>query len=121
MKEQSVLKQLHDGDINAYQAYSLLEAKRHRPLKAKRARFIKLHVNPEDESRKVRILLSLLFALPLPLFIARWALDRGLKDKVDDQTGETLNVEEFKSLLKYAKGTTIDVFSKDATVNIKIL
>ncbi|MFW6298899.1 MAG: hypothetical protein ACOC14_04375, partial [Bacillota bacterium] len=118
---ESVLKQLHEGDINAFQAYSLLEAKRNKPIKAKRARFIKLHVNPEEESRKVKVLLSLLFALPLPLFIARWALDRGLKGKVDEQTGELVDIEEFKSLLKYAKGTTIDVHSKDATVTIKIL
>lgn len=120
MKEESVLRQLHDGDINAYQAYSLLEKGRDKPVKPKKARFVKMSVNPEEESRKVRILLSFLFALPLPLFIARWALDKGLRDKIDEDTGETINVEEFKNLLKFARGTTIDVLSNDATVRIKI-
>lgn len=120
MKEQSVLRQLHDGDINAFQAYSLLEQGRDKPMKPKKARFVKMRVNPEEESRKVRLLLSFLFALPLPLFIARWALDKGLKDKIDAETGEAIDVEEFKNLLKFAKGTTIDVISTDATVKIKI-
>lgn len=121
MREHSVLKQLHEGDINAFQAYSLLESRGRKLSKPKRARFVKLSVNPEEESRKVRLLLFFLFALPLPLFIARWALDRGLKDKIDEDTGDAVDIESFKSLLRYAKGTTIDVDSKDAKVNVKIL
>lgn len=120
MKGQSVLQQLHDGDINAFQAYSLLEKGREKPKRPGKARFVKMRVNPEEESRKVRMLLSFLFALPLPLFIARWALDKGLRNKIDEETGETPDIEEFKKLLKFAKGTTIDVISSDARVNVKI-
>lgn len=120
MNELEVLNDLADGQISIFQAHALLEHHTLLPDKPKKARFVKLYVDPHDESKAVRAFLRILFALPLPLGLVRFAVVNQLHKQLSKNEEWTFEKETLIEMLKYAKDTTITVESKDATVYIKL-
>lgn len=127
MKKEKVLSALHEGEIGIEDAYDRLY-----PLvdtkKLKWARFVKMSIHVPDESKKVNLLLKTLFAIPFPIGLINVAMrlaDRyagaSVKKELNEQFG-TEELGELLQLLRYAKGSAIDIDAADGTqVTIKIL
>ncbi|MGM0435942.1 MAG: hypothetical protein ACQEQA_02715 [Bacillota bacterium] len=120
MKEIEVLDKLAQGEVSIFEAHNMIEHKKMVPAKAKKARFVKLHIDPHDESRGARLFLKALFALPLPLGIIRFFVVKTLYGKISENEAWDIDKETLINMLKYAKDTTISVESSDATIHIKI-
>ncbi|MFH5881445.1 hypothetical protein [Liberiplasma polymorphum] len=123
MNQLQVCEKVYNGELSASQAHELLVPKINTKL-LKRARFIKMRIHLPNESRKLNTFLKILFALPIPLFIARWGLNIAGK-KAGSHHGkheftDEISLDEIKALLKYAKGTRIKVESNDAVIRIII-
>jgi len=120
MKEIEVLEKLQRGEVSIFEAHNMLEHGKMLPAKAKKARFVKFHINPRDESKAARLFLKTLFALPLPMGIIRFFLVKGLYKKISENDAWDIDRETFINMLKYAKDTTITVESSDADIHIKL-
>jgi len=120
MKEIEILNKLAKREVSIFEAHNMLERGKMLPAKAKKARFVKLHIDPHDESRGTRLFLKTLFALPLPLGIIRFFLVKALYSKISENDAWDIDKETFINMLKYAKDTTITVESSDADIHIKL-
>ena len=120
MNYDKVLSRLESQDLTPELAYKeLYNTKRVKP--GKRASFIKLSIHVPEEGKGINTFLRILFALPIPLVFARWGLRFGNRfAKLDEKENMDLDVEEILYLLKYSRGTSIQVDAKDAKINIKI-
>jgi hypothetical protein len=116
MNYNSVLKKLENNEISSTEALSeLYPEPKTRP--GKRAFFVKMKIYVPEEGKGVNRLLKFLFLIPFPMIFARMGLrfaNRFIKD-------EDLDLSEISKLLKYSRNTRIDIDSKDAQVNIKVI
>ena len=108
MKKNEVLNQCQSNALEPKTAYEYLYPKCSR-RKLKRAHFLRLKIWLKD-SRGVSVLLAILFALPIPIGIARLFLRKRLNQVIDSSFpvtyGQLLN--EFM-----VRGISIDVETKD--------
>jgi len=119
MNYNKVLQQIESGELTSQEALNQLYPEE--PVKrvkgGKRAFFIKIDINVPDEGKGVNTFLKVLFALPIPMIFARLGLrfaGRFTKD-------QDVDLSEISKLLKYSRNTKIQVDSKDAQVNIRIV
>lgn len=116
MNYENVLSKLQSNDISIDDAYNELYIKKNKP--GKRAHFVKIRLHVPEEGKGVNRLFKVIFAIPFPLVIATMGLRIGKRfiDKNDD-----IDFESFLRLVKYSKGTMINVDSEDAKIDIKII
>ena len=120
MNYSNVLSKLESNDITPELAYKELYNKKNRIKPGKRATFIKLRIHVPNEGKGLNTFLRILFALPIPLVFARWGLKIANKHAKLDENNN-MDIEEILYLLKYSKGTKVQVEAKDAIVDIKII
>lgn len=101
------LNQLQAGKISKADAYTQWQLNEQ---SIKKARFVKLRIYLRDQ-KAVSVAINTLFMMPFPLALAKPFL-RKIKDP---------QVREIVSYIQYAKGTRIDVQSKDAIIRIAII
>lgn len=119
MKVNSILQKIEKEELTAQEALELLYPEK--PLSptkyGKRAMFIKMNIEVPEEGKGVNTFLKILFALPIPMMFARLGI-RIASRFVDE---EEFDVKEISKMLKYSKNTRIQVESKDALVNIRVV
>ena len=123
MQEQ--LQALYNGEVSVQEVYKHLEPETAIDTRAlKRARYVKMRIRLPEESLGLNALLKILFGLPLPMFIARFILRKTMYKSLQHPNLQNqdipLDLEEIEKLIKYSKGTTIMIESKDANIKIKI-
>ena len=116
MNQLSVLEKIEKNELTAFEALDqLYPVKKTRP--GKRAYFIKMSIVVPDEGKGVNTFLRVLFAIPLPMIFARMGLRFGGRFIKDDD----FDIKEIASMLKYSRGTMVNIDSKDAQVKIKVI
>jgi hypothetical protein len=119
MNYQKVLSRLESNELTPELAYKeLYRSKKAKP--GKRATFIKLSIKVPEEGKGINTFLRILFALPIPLVLARWGLRFASRFTEFDEEND-LNVDEILHYIKYSKGTRVSVDSNDAKIDIKII
>lgn len=120
MNTLEVCEELYNGKINALDAYDTLTPMVNKKG-LKRAFFIKMRITLPNESKKLNAFLRLLFALPLPIGLLRFALRFAPVDKhLENNQIEGFTKEDISALLKYSRGTKIKIESDDAIIRIII-
>ena len=76
---------------------------------------MKIHV--PEEGKGVNTFLKILFAIPFPMIFARIGLRFGQRFIKDDD----IDISEISKMLKYSKNSIINVDSKDAQIEIKVI
>jgi len=113
---ENVLNKLSNNEISLEDAYKdIYKAPKIKP--GKKAFFVKMSIKVPEEGKGVNRLLKVLFAIPIPIMFARIGLrfaGRFIKD--DD-----FDVKEISQMLKYSRNTRVQVESKDAEINIRIV
>ncbi len=116
MKNDLVLKKLENNEITSEEALKELYPVKKQKL-GKKAYFIKMSIVVPDEGKGVNTFLRVLFAIPLPMIFARMGLRFGGRFIKDDD----FDIKEIASMLKYSRGTMVNIDSKDAQVKIKVI
>ncbi len=116
MKNDLVLKKLENNEITSEEALRELYPVKKQKL-GKKAYFIKMKIIVPDEGKGVNTFLRVLFAIPFPIIFARMGLRFGGRFIKDD----SFDIKEIASMLKYSRGTMVDIDSKDAQVKIKVI
>lgn len=101
----NILVQLHKNEITPKQAYKELYDLAPQP-KMKRAHFVKIRIRVPEE-KGVSTFLGILFALPFPLFIVRFAFKR-IKNL--DVSNLSMTKDELLNLISY-KGIKVQIES----------
>ena len=70
-----------------------------------------------EEGKGINTFLKILFAIPFPMIFARIGLRIGGRFIKD----EDFDISEVSKMLKYSKNTIINVDSKDAQIEIKVI
>ena len=119
MNYKKVLQKIKDGEMTSKEALNILyqEKKSKTTKMGKRATFIKMNINVPDEGKGVNTFLKILFALPIPMIFARMGI-RFAGRFVDDKD---IDLNDIGKMLKYSKNTKVQVESKDAQINIRIV
>lgn len=116
MNYETVLTKLENNEISVKDAYN----KVYNPniiKPGKRATFVKMRIRVPEEGKGVNMFLRILFAIPIPIIFARWGLkfaERFVKD-------EDVDFKIISKMIKYSKNTLIQVESKDAKIDIKVI
>lgn len=122
MNDKKVLQQIQNGELTSQEALNILyppkKVKKTKP--GKRATFIKLNIHVPDEGKGVNTFLKILFALPIPMIFARMGLRLATRFTKDEDM-EDVDLKEISRMLKYSKNTRVQVESKDAQVDIRII
>jgi hypothetical protein len=116
MTQQHMLSRVANKEISPRKAYREMypKQKTHRP---RRAHFVKMAIRT-NESRGVDILLSILFFLPVPMFIVRFAIRR-MKQNMTITDGVDVSPEDLARLVGY-RGIKVIVKTHDGVkVNIR--
>jgi len=116
MNYSQISKKIEKNELTAAEGLNKLYPVKYSKA-GKRAHFVKVSVQIPEESNKLNTFLRILFAIPFPLIFARIGLRIG---------GRFIKADEFdpkmiSHLIKYSKGTTIQVESKDAKIDIRIV
>jgi len=101
--ENNILMQLKNNEINKKAAYKQLYPKASKP-RLRRARFVKLRIFIPD-SKGVTRFMAILFWLPFPIFLVRFALRFA---KLENNESIPLTKGEIMKLIS-SKGIKIDV------------
>lgn len=121
LKYNNILKDIEDGKITAQEGLDRLYPKQ-KVKYGKRASFIKLKIQVPEEGKGVNTFLRILFALPIPMIFARMGLRFGKRFIPKDvKENDQLDFDQIAKMLKYSKGTLVNVESDDANVDIKII
>ena len=116
MKYDLVLKKLENNEITSEEALEQLYPVKKQRM-GKKAYFVKMKVVIPDEGKGLNRLLKVLFAIPFPMMFARMGLRIGGRFiKSDD-----IDISEITKMLKYSKNSVINVDSKDAQIEIKVI
>ncbi len=116
MSKKTVLQKIEKNELTAYEGMEQLYPEKSAKL-GKRAFFIKMSIKVPEEGKGVNTFLRILFAIPIPIMFARMGLRfAGRFVKADE-----IDMKEISKLLKYSRNTSIQVDSRDAKVNIKIM
>lgn len=116
MKYDLVLKKLENNEITSEEALAELYPKKKERI-GKKAYFVKMKVVVPEEGKGINTFLKILFAIPFPMILARIGLRIGGRFIKNDE----IDISEISKLLKYSKNTVIDVDSKDAQIQIKVI
>ena len=119
MNYEETLQKLQNEELTVDQAFTeLYPIKKKKFVKpGKRAHFIKLRINVPEEGKKLNTFLRILFAIPIPMIFARI----GLRFAGRFANVEEVDFSEISKLLKYSRNTKVQVDSKDAKIDIKIM
>ena len=116
MKYDLILNKLENNEISAEDAMKELY-----PVKkvrmGKKAYFVKMKIHVPEEGKGVNTFLKILFARPFPMIFARIGLRIGKRFIKDDG----VDVSEILEMLKYSKNTRINIDSKDAQIDIRVI
>ncbi|MCF7933086.1 MAG: hypothetical protein K9K93_07945 [Acholeplasmataceae bacterium] len=115
MTQQDVLLQLENRALSPKEAYRVMYPKQ-KSHQLRRAHFIKMKVRT-NEGKGIDLFLSILFMLPLPMFIVRFAIRR-MKSKVTVYDGVQLTPEDLANLVGY-RGIKVNVDTHDG-VKVRI-
>jgi hypothetical protein len=115
-----VLEKLEKDEISVLEAEKLLERKS-KIKPGKRAHFVKMKLHVPDEGKNINLLFKILFMIPIPVIIATMGLRLGKRFIPDMGDDVNLDVNDIIRLIKYSKNTRINVESKDAHIDIKII
>lgn len=118
MNYETVLNQLEKSDLSIEDAYRKL----YKPKKiktGKRAFFVKMNITIPDEGKGLNTFLRILFALPIPLVFARIGIS--IANRYTNLDDNEIDLKQISRLLKYSRGTKIDVDSEDAKVSIRLI
>jgi hypothetical protein len=116
MKRNEVLDQLENNEISTKKAYRLL-VKEPKPVKMRRASFIKVRISIPEE-KGVNTLLKFLLALPFPIFVFKLFIKRRKTFKIQQLE---LSGEELIDLISY-RGILVQVKSQDGVkIHIKTI
>ena len=116
MKYDLVLKKLENDEISPEEALAELYPVQ-KVRTGKKAYFVKMKIVVPEEGKGVNRLLRVLFAIPFPMILARIGLRIGGRFIKDDD----IDISEISKMLKYSKNTIINVDSKDAQIEIKVI
>jgi len=116
MKYDLVLNKLENNEISAEEALKELYPVKKEKM-GKKAYFVKMKIIVPDEGKGVNRLLRILFAIPFPIVFARIGLRIGQRFIKDDD----IDISEISKMLKYSKNSVINVDSKDAQIEIKVI
>ena len=116
MKYDLVLNKLENNEITSEEALKELYPIKKQRL-GKKAYFVKMKIVVPDEGKGVNTFLRVLFAIPLPIIFARIGLRLGGRFIKDDD----IDISEISKMLKYSKNTTVNIDSKDAQIEIKVI
>ncbi len=116
MKYDLVLKKLENNEISSEEALAELYPVKKERI-GKKAYFVKMKINVPEEGKGINTFLKILFAIPFPMIFARIGLRIGGRFIKDDD----FDVSEISKMLKYSKNTIINVDSKDAQIEIKVI
>ncbi|MFK5883413.1 MAG: hypothetical protein QM489_03625 [Candidatus Izemoplasma sp.] len=118
MKYENTLKKLEENELTVQETYDLLfnaNVKKVKP--GKRANFIKLRLNVPEEGKGINRLLKIIFLIPFPMFLATLGLRIGRRFIKDD----SIDLKTLIRFIKYSRGTSVQIDSKDAQIDIKII
>jgi len=108
MTKYEVLTQLSNKEIKVKDAYNLLYSKQ-KDRKLRKASFIKLKIIIPNE-RKVTVFLSILFLLPIPIFLVRMFMTRKLNTNISNEFPmtykEALDLVQHKDIKIYVTTKT---------------
>ena len=116
MKYDSVLKKLENNEITSEEALKQLYPEK-KQRTCKKAYFVKLKVVIPEEGKGLNTFLRILFAIPFPMILATMGLRIGGRFIKDDD----IDLSEVIKMLKYSKNSVINVDSKDAQIQIKVI
>jgi hypothetical protein len=116
MKYDLVLKKLENNEISSEEALAELYPVKKQRM-GKKAYFVKMKITVPEEGKGVNRLLKFLFLVPFPMIFARIGLRIGGRFIKDDD----IDISEISKMLKYSKNTVINVDSKDAQIEIKVI
>ncbi len=123
MKKFEVLNELKEKKISVDKAYNLIYNHQDAKVKLRRAHFIKLKFDIKDE-RFANGVLKVLFFLPIPMFVVRFALRLGMKKgkrKIKGLENVPLSQEQIVELVS-CKGILVDIDAHDdAKIFIKTI
>lgn len=111
-----VLKKLEDNEITSEEALKELYPKQ-KQRKGKRAWFIKMAIVAPDEGKGANRLFKILFFFPFPIMFARMGIrfaSRFIKN-------DGIDMAEISKMLKYGKHSCVQVDTKEAQIDIKII
>ena len=118
MKYENTLKKLESNDITIEETYDLLFKKSIKRIKpGKRANFIKMRLIVPEEGKGINRLFKVLFLIPFPMFLATLGLRIGGRFIKDDDIDLSMLIR----FIKYSRGTSVQIDSKDAQIDIKII
>ena len=116
MKNDLVLKKLENNEITSEEAYKELYPEKKQRM-GKKAYFVKMNITIPEEGKGINTFLKILFAIPFPIIFARMGLRIGGRFIKD----EDFDVSEVSKMLKYSKNTVVNIDSKDAQIEIKVI
>jgi len=116
MNYYQISKKVENNELTAAEGLSKLYPIKSKKM-GKRAFFVKVSVQLPEEGKKLNTFLKILFAIPFPLILARIGVRiAGRFVKVDE-----FDPKMISKLIKYSKGTSVQVESKDAKIDIRIV
>ena len=116
MNQLSVLKKVEENQMTPFEALQkLYPVTKTKP--GKRAFFIKISIKIPEEGKGINRFLKLLFAIPIPMMFARMGFRLATRFVKSDE----VDFKELSKLIKYSRNTAIQVESKDAIINIKVM
>ena len=116
MEYDLVLKKLEKNEITSEEALGELYPVKKQRM-GKKAYFVKMKIVVPDEGKGVNTLLKVLFAIPFPIILARIGLRIGGRFIKDDD----FDISEISKMLKYSKHSVVNIDSKDAQIQIKVI
>jgi hypothetical protein len=116
MKYDLVLNKLENNEISPEEALKELYPEK-KVRMGKKAYFVKMKIHVPEEGKGVNTFLKILFAIPFPIIFARIGLRLGSRFIKDDN----VDISEISKMLKYSKNSVINVDSKDAQIQIKVI
>lgn len=117
MNYEMVLNQLEKNELTIEEAYNKIYKPKKTKL-GKRAFFVKMKIHVPEEGRGINTFLRILFAIPIPIVLARIGLSIGNRfAKLDDD----MDLKEISKILKYSKNTIINVDTEEAQIEIKVI
>lgn len=115
-----VLKELEKGDIDSQVAYDQLFVPKVK-TGGKRAYFVKMKMKVPEEGKGINTMFKVLFMIPFPLIFATTALRMFGAKIMKNIEGVDLDIGDLIEMIKYSKGTKIDIDAKDANIEIKVI
>jgi hypothetical protein len=119
MNTLELCENIYDGKLSAIEAYDTMTPMVNKSG-LKRAFFVKMRITLPNESKRLNAFLRVLFALPLPIGLLRFALRFAPIDKTLEKEASGFTKADLSAMLKYARGTKVKIETDDAIIRIII-